>query len=89
MELVISYSFLNYITSVLPDLCKSDPRDLLSRSGEHAPYVIQNRTGYPIFLWADSSGDGSDTVIFKLADGENKPWVFSDWLDIKKVHYNV
>ena len=42
-------------------------------------------TGYPIYVWADSSGDGTDTELFKMANGEDKPWHFDDWSLMRKV----
>jgi vacuolar protein sorting-associated protein 13A/C len=85
LELDISCAFLEYAFSVLPQIKEGNLRDLMQRSGQHSPFTIQNRTGYPIYVWADSSGDGTDTELFKMGDGEDKPWHFDDWSIMRKV----
>ena len=42
MEVVLCHSFIDYVISTAP-LMQLEARDLLSRSGEHAPYIIENR----------------------------------------------
>jgi hypothetical protein len=57
----------------------------MARSGSHSPYTIQNCTGYPIYVWMESEGDGKDTELHKLANGESEPWKFEDWRALASV----
>jgi vacuolar protein sorting-associated protein 13A/C len=52
--------------------------------GVDAPFVVRNRTGYTLLVWADSdkslrsSGQGKSVQVRRLADNEAIPWRFQD-----------
>ena len=51
----------------------------------HDPYVIKNMTGYKMHIWIESKGDGLDTVIQEIQNGEERPWGFNDWKSMREV----
>jgi len=52
--------------------------------GVDAPFVVRNRTGYTLLVWADSdkslrsSGQNKSVQVRRLADNEAIPWRFQD-----------
>lgn len=45
--------------------------------GSNAPFLIKNRTGYPLSLWSESADAGAQGQ--RLDDGDDVPWRFDDW----------
>lgn len=51
--------------------------------GANAPFIIKNRTGYPLSLWSESSHHNGEA--HRLDDGQDVPWRFDDWRAIREV----
>jgi vacuolar protein sorting-associated protein 13A/C len=45
--------------------------------GSNAPFLVKNRTGYPISLWSENVDAGAQG--HRLGDGQDIPWRFDDW----------
>jgi len=55
------------------------PEDLLSRArGSVAPYLLRNRTGYPMHIWS-AADDSRNTILKELGNDKETPWQFDDW----------
>lgn len=54
--------------------------------GSYAPYRIRNRTGSPIFIWADhdSSTDTKDVAAVRVQNDETVDWRFDDWKTMRE-----
>lgn len=52
--------------------------------GANAPFLIKNRTGYPLSLWSEASGD-KGVGAERLEDGKDVPWRFDDWRTMREV----
>lgn len=52
--------------------------------GANAPFVIKNRTGYPLSLWSETSHHHSGEA-HRLEDGQDAPWRFDDWRAVREV----
>ncbi len=55
--------------------------------GSYAPYRIWNRTGYPLFIWSDTEGQGNirETNSKQIANGKTIDWRFDDWRTMREV----
>ncbi|KAJ3917835.1 vacuolar protein sorting-associated protein 13 [Lentinula edodes] len=56
--------------------------------GSYAPYRMRNRTGYPVFIWADNDGSSnskeSDTTGVQLSHDQTIDWRFDDWKTMRE-----
>ncbi|KAF7306925.1 hypothetical protein MIND_00485000 [Mycena indigotica] len=54
--------------------------------GSYAPYRINNSTGSPIFVWADTDGNASakDVPAVKIPHSEIVDWRFDDWKTMRE-----
>lgn len=59
----------------------STNEDIKARGAEK-PYKILNETGFNIEVWIDTSGDKPNLT--KIADGDEIPWEFEDWRNIRE-----
>uniref|UniRef100_A0A0W0G3E4 Putative vacuolar protein sorting-associated protein vps13 n=1 Tax=Moniliophthora roreri TaxID=221103 RepID=A0A0W0G3E4_MONRR len=59
---------------------------LQNARGSYAPYRIRNRTGSPIFIWADdeSSNNESDNSGVQIANDQTVDWRFDDWKTMRE-----
>ncbi|ANB14493.1 membrane morphogenesis protein VPS13 [Sugiyamaella lignohabitans] len=59
--------------------------DLLLRPRDSdAPYCIRNETGYPIEVWSDSDKDTNEPQVKRIEDGQDIPWRFHDWHELRE-----
>ncbi|KAJ3037263.1 hypothetical protein HDV00_001828 [Rhizophlyctis rosea] len=84
LEVTLSHVFIETMLRTQDVWSKQPQRNVRARRGVHAPYVIRNRTGYSMHLWADAVGDGLDTELKQLADNEEMPWRFDDWRTMRE-----
>ncbi|KAI8844441.1 hypothetical protein BJ741DRAFT_543605 [Chytriomyces cf. hyalinus JEL632] len=80
LELNLSHVFIESTLNTIA-LLKKQPqtRDRSARSTAIAPYILRNKTGYPMTLWIETTGDGLDTQLQDLGNNEEIPWRFDDW----------
>lgn len=61
--------------------------------GSYAPYRMRNRTGYPVFIWADNDGSSnskeSDTTGVQLSHDQTIDWRFDDWKTMREVSREI
>eukprot|EP00842_Homolaphlyctis_polyrhiza_P001382 jgi/Hompol1/2244/HPOL_005409-RA len=83
LELNVSHAFLTTLFSAMSAMNSVTTRKSTKRASQY-PYIIKNRTGYPLHLWIDSTGNGLDTTISKIANGGDMGWRFDDWRTLRK-----
>ncbi|KTW25717.1 hypothetical protein T552_03329 [Pneumocystis carinii B80] len=83
LEIIVTSNIIMTITEMLHFLTQTQ-NTLSKYQISEAPYMIQNRTGYSINLWLNSSKD-EDTKknIYKLKNGDTIPWKFENWRQMK------
>ncbi|GAA6031882.1 hypothetical protein JCM8097_003317 [Rhodosporidiobolus ruineniae] len=77
LELNITSTFLELAMTTSALLNKEGDQVFKKPRGSNAPFLLKNRTGYPISLWsenADAAAQGH-----RLGDGQDIPWRFDDW----------
>ncbi|TPX68863.1 hypothetical protein SpCBS45565_g02841 [Spizellomyces sp. 'palustris'] len=84
LEINVTHTFVETVLSTMHLWNKQERRDLTSRRGMHSPYVFRNRTGYDLYVWADSADSGLDTELKQLANGQDMPWRFEDWRTMRE-----
>ncbi|KAJ3408710.1 hypothetical protein HDV05_004781 [Chytridiales sp. JEL 0842] len=83
LEVNISHVFVETMLNTMTLMSKQQT-SRKSRSNAHSPYILRNRTGYKIHVWAESSGDGLDTEIQELDNNAEVPWRFDDWRVVRE-----
>ena len=79
------------VTATFVDMCfttmalwSKQGEDVLKKSrGHYSPFLIRNRTGYPMLLWA--SDDSNKREPTKLEHMKDVPWRFDDWKTMREV----
>ncbi|CAG8516340.1 7059_t:CDS:10 [Ambispora leptoticha] len=79
LEVNITHIFLETMLTSLYILGQQREHVLDTARGSRTPYVLRNRTGYDMHVWAVSPNDNNEAVIQKLADGHDTNWRFDDW----------
>ncbi|GAA6006460.1 hypothetical protein JCM10207_004941 [Rhodosporidiobolus poonsookiae] len=77
LELNITSSFIELAMTTSMLLNREGDSVFKKPRGSNAPFLLRNRTGYPVSLWsenADAAAQGH-----RLADGQDIPWRFDDW----------
>lgn len=82
LELNVTSTFIELAITSYTQWTKESDRILNSARGGDAPYLIKNRTGYPIDIWADRR-DGRGKRI-AISNGEDTPWRFEDYKTIRE-----
>lgn len=87
LDLNVSTTFTELAITTMNMLGKEGEHALAKARGSYAPYRIQNRTGSPIFIWADTDGSGgaNDPAAVKVANDQTIDWRFDDWKTMREV----
>lgn len=65
-------------------LGKESEKEFAHARGANAPFLVRNRTGYPLSLCSESSDDPQASTV-QLEDGGDVPWRFDDWRKMREV----
>ncbi|KAJ3192438.1 hypothetical protein HK101_006567 [Irineochytrium annulatum] len=84
LELNISHVFVETSLNAMALISKQN-RVYVPRSHAHSPYILRNKTGYSMHVWAESTGDGLDTELRELANNEEISWRFDDWRAMREI----
>ncbi|KAG0246128.1 hypothetical protein B0O80DRAFT_498393 [Mortierella sp. GBAus27b] len=85
LNINITHTFIETALQVMTTIQKEPEHTTTVNREALVPYLIKNRTGYPIHVWAESeSEDNTDTVIHKIKDGGDLPWRFDDWRKMRE-----
>ncbi|CAG8518582.1 8655_t:CDS:10 [Ambispora gerdemannii] len=79
LEVNITHIFLETMLTSISILGRQQEHVLNTARGSRTPYILRNKTGYDMHVWAVSPNDNNEAVIQKLADGCYTNWRFDDW----------
>ncbi|OAJ41917.1 hypothetical protein BDEG_25446 [Batrachochytrium dendrobatidis JEL423] len=83
LELNMSHAFLSTVVTAAAALNTATTRKLSKRSAQY-PYILKNRTGYPVHVWIDKDGSNLNTTISKIENGQDLGWKFDDWRTVRE-----
>ncbi|CCJ30884.1 unnamed protein product [Pneumocystis jirovecii] len=84
LEIIITPNIITTIMEMLQFINQTQENILSKYQTFEAPYRIQNKTGYSINLWSNSSKDlNSRKKTYNLKDGDTIPWKFEDWRQMR------
>ncbi|KAF8938290.1 hypothetical protein BGZ58_001218 [Dissophora ornata] len=83
LNINITHTFIETALQVMTTI-QTEPENVTSINREAlVPYLLKNRTGYPLHVWAESENN-IDIVVHKMNDGANLPWRFDDWRKMRE-----
>ncbi|KAG0050250.1 hypothetical protein BGZ83_004992 [Gryganskiella cystojenkinii] len=83
LNINITHTFIETALQIMTTIQK-EPEHVNAVNRETlVPYVLKNRTGYPLHVWAESENN-VDIVVHKMKDGANLPWRFDDWRKMRE-----
>jgi vacuolar protein sorting-associated protein 13A/C len=88
LELNITATFIELALTTAAILDKDSEKGFSHTRGANAPFLVKNRTGYPISIWSDTSDDSNEPASAKLDNGADIPWRFDDWRKMREVRFN-
>ncbi|KAG0346597.1 hypothetical protein BG004_001308 [Podila humilis] len=83
LNLNVSHTFIETALQIMTTIQKEPEHNTSVNRETLVPYVLKNRTGYPLHVWAESENN-IDIVVHKMADGANLPWRFDDWRKMRE-----
>ncbi|ORY90221.1 hypothetical protein BCR35DRAFT_261800 [Leucosporidium creatinivorum] len=82
LELNITSTFIELALTMSAIVDREGDKVFTKARGANAPFLIKNRTGYPLSLWSETSH--VDGEAHRLEDGDDAPWRFDDWRAIRE-----
>ncbi|KAF9111925.1 hypothetical protein BGX27_004234 [Mortierella sp. AM989] len=83
LNINVTHTFIETALQVMT-MIQKEPEHITSISRETlVPYILKNRTGYPLHVWAESENN-IDIVVHKIANGASIPWRFDDWRKMRE-----
>ncbi|GAA5952650.1 hypothetical protein JCM21900_006060 [Sporobolomyces salmonicolor] len=82
LELNVTSSFIELALTTSTLLGREGDQMFKKARGSNAPFLIKNRTGYPLSLW--SEGQDASNQPERLGDGQDVPWRFDDWRTMRE-----
>lgn len=83
LELNITSTFIELALTMSAIVDREGDKIFTKARGGNAPFLIKNRTGYPLSLWSETAH--VDGEAHRLEDGDDAPWRFDDWRAIREV----
>ncbi|GAA6061937.1 hypothetical protein JCM10212_001505 [Sporobolomyces blumeae] len=84
LELNLTSSFIDIALTTSTLLDRAGDQIFRKPRGSNAPFLIKNRTGYPLSLKNEhDKGRDKDSAV-QLADGKDIPWRFDDWRTMRE-----
>lgn len=86
LELNITAAFIG-LALTASSLLGSEGTDerFVHARGANAPFLVRNRTGYPLSFWNQGAEDLTPANATILDDGADLPWRFDDWRKMREV----
>ncbi|CAG8559398.1 1542_t:CDS:10, partial [Racocetra fulgida] len=85
LEVNITHIFLETMLTTLSIINQVSEHLSTTARGSRAPYILRNKTGYNMNVWAISSDDAKDTELKVMNDGQELDWRFDDWRKMREV----
>ncbi|KAF9431274.1 hypothetical protein BGZ94_003589 [Podila epigama] len=83
LNINISHTFIETALQIMTTIQKEPEHGSSVNRETLVPYILRNRTGYPLHVWAESENN-IDIVVHKMKDGANLPWRFDDWRKMRE-----
>lgn len=77
LELNITATFIELVLTTMSIMDREGDKVFKTARGSNAPFLLRNRTGYPLAFWSEATDTGSQSQ--RLEDGSEMPWRFDDW----------
>lgn len=77
LELNITSTFIELVLTTMSIMNREGGKVFTTARGSNAPFLLKNRTGYPLCLWGENGE--AEAAAQRLEDGEETPWRFDDW----------
>ncbi|CAG8536787.1 2817_t:CDS:10, partial [Racocetra persica] len=84
LEVNITHIFLETMLTTLSIINQVSEHLSTTARGSRAPYILRNKTGYNMNVWAISSDDAKDTELKVMNDGQELDWRFDDWRKMRE-----
>ncbi|KAK4050444.1 Vacuolar protein sorting-associated protein 13 [Microbotryomycetes sp. JL201] len=81
LELNVTATFIELALTTMAIAEREGDKMYTKPRGSNAPFLIKNRTGYPMSLWNETSNALGEAS--RLEDGQDKPWRFDDWRAVR------
>ncbi|KAG7099216.1 hypothetical protein E1B28_001083 [Marasmius oreades] len=95
LDLNLSTTFAELATTTWNMWSKEGEHILQNSRGSYAPYRVRNRTGSPIFIWADDDNNLlENNAGIQIANEQTVDWRFDDWKTMREHvpssgHHNI
>ncbi|KAF9211914.1 hypothetical protein BGZ59_007452 [Podila verticillata] len=83
LNINVSHTFIETALQIMTTIQKEPEHGTSVNRETLVPYILKNRTGYPLHVWAESENN-IDIVVHKMKDGSNLPWRFDDWRKMRE-----
>ncbi|KAG0213348.1 hypothetical protein BGX28_004686 [Mortierella sp. GBA30] len=83
LNINITHTFIETALQIMTAIQKEPEHPTSVNREGLVPYVLRNRTGYPLHVWTESENN-IDIVVHKMKDGADIPWRFDDWRKMRE-----
>ncbi|KAF0534769.1 vacuolar protein sorting-associated protein 13 [Gigaspora margarita] len=85
LEINVTHIFVETMLTTLSIINQVSEHLTTTARGSRTPYILRNKTGYDITVWAIASDDAKDTEIKLMNDGQELDWRFDDWRKMREM----
>lgn len=79
LEVNVTHTFIELAMNTATLWSQKGEEVLKTSRGSNAPFLMRNRTGHPIVIWAESGDRLNKPEPSRIANGEDLPWRMDDW----------
>ena len=84
LEINVTHTFIELALNSMALWSEKGDEVLKTSRGANAPFLMRNRTGHPILLWAETEDRNNKSDSVRLEDGADKPWRLDDWRTMRE-----
>ena len=85
LEINVTSTLIELALTTMTILSREGDKVLKMKRGQNAPFLVKNRTGYPILLWTATNAQHITAEPKRLESGRDLPWWFEDWQTLREV----
>jgi vacuolar protein sorting-associated protein 13A/C len=79
LEVNITHTFIELAMNTAALWNEKREEVLQTSRGSNAPFLVCNRTGHPLVIWAESEDRNSKPEPVRISNGDDLPWRMDDW----------
>lgn len=79
LEVNVTHTFIELAMNTATLLSQQGEEVLKTNRGSNAPFLIRNRTGHPLVIWAESDDRNNKPEPSRISNGDDLPWRMDDW----------